>query len=93
MLDNTKRAFTRMSKFSSNLGGVTHKAIKISLQKVDPEIRNSIGTMISNIVNNTLVKIKILPPNWEIWNTRQKLPCQTFMKETKIPTGFQLELF
>ena len=82
-----------MSKFSSKLGGVTHKTIKSSLNKVDPELRNSIGTMIAYIINDTWVKLKILPFNWEGWNTRQKSPCQMFMRETKILTGIQLELY
>ena len=38
MLENTKRAFIYMSKVSSKLGGVTHKTIKLSLNKVEPEL-------------------------------------------------------
>ena len=49
--------------------------------------------MIAYIVNNTWVKIKILPLNWEVWNTIQEFPCQKFVKETKIQAGIQLELF
>ena len=82
-----------MSNISSQLGEVTHKANECSLNKVQPELRKSIGTMISYIVNNTWVKIKILLLNWEVWNTRHKSPCETFAKETKIPAGIQLELF
>ena len=73
VLENTKRAFIYMIKFSTKLGGVTHETIKCSLDKVHPDLRYSIGTMIVYIINNTWVKLKILPFNWEVWNTRQKI--------------------
>ena len=60
---------------------------------MDPEPGASVGTMISYIVSNTWVKIKILTLNWEVWNTNQKSTCQKIMKETKILAGFQLLLF
>ena len=74
MQENTKRAFTHVSKFSSKLGGVTHKTIKLSLINVELDLRCSTVTTINFIVISTWFKFKSLPLNWEVLNTRQELP-------------------